>query len=278
MRRACSLITPVVLLIAATTLAAAQTPKPPAMPQAQKPPVAAPPAAQAQPQPAEPTVPYRQVSVTPPPTVSDPGFAAFRARLGEVAKKKDRAALARLVVSKGFFWDREGGDSADKKKSPIDNLAAAIGLDGKDAVGWDMLAGYAEDPTGSISPDHPGATCAPADPGFDGKDMQTVLDATQSDIAEWGYPVRNGVEVRDTAQQKAPVSMKLGSYFVRVTPDANAVPAAGSFLRIVTPAGKYGFVPIDDIAPLGNDQICYVKEGGDWKIAGYAGIGSDPGQ
>jgi len=267
MRRICSL-TAAALLIGATTLAAAQTPKPPAAPAAQPQP----------PQQAEPTVPYKPVAVTPPPTVSDPSFAAFRARLGEIAKKKDRAALAKLVVGKGFFWDREGGDAVDKKKSPIDNLAAAVGLDGKDAAGWDMLAGYSEDPTGSNSPDHPGVICAPADPGFDGKDMQTVLEATQSDIAEWGYPVRSGVEVRDQAQQKAPVSLKLGNYFVRAAPDANAEPAAGSFLRIVTPAGKYGFVPIDDIAPLGNDQVCYVKENGDWKITGYAGIGSDPGQ
>jgi hypothetical protein len=272
MRRISSLTTAAALLIAATALAAAQTPKPPATAPA------APPAAQAQPQQAEPTVPYKQVAVTAPPMVSDPSFAAFRAKVGEIAKKKDRTALAKLVVGKGFFWDREGGDAADKKKSPIDNLAIALGLDGKDAAGWDMLAGYSEDPSGSISPEHPGVTCAPADPGFDGKDMQTVLEATQSDIAEWGFPVRNGVEVRDAAQPKAPVSMKLGNYFVRVAPDANAAPTAGSFLRIVTPAGKYGFVPIDDIAPLGNDQICYVKEGGDWKITGYAGIGSDPGQ
>jgi len=272
MRRTCSLTMAAALLMTATNLAAAQTPKPPAAAPA------APPAAQTQPQQTEPTVPYKQVAITPPTTVSDPSFAAFRAKLGDIAKKKDRAALGKLVVSKGFFWDREGGNAADKKKSPIDNLAATIGLDGKDAAGWDMLAGYSEDPTGSISPDHPGVTCAPADPGFDGKNMQTVLEATQSDIAEWGYPVRNGVEVRDTAQQKAPVSMKLGNYFVRVAPDANAAPTAGSFLRIVTPAGKYGFVSIDDIAPLGNDQMCYVKEGGDWKITGYAGIGSDPGQ
>jgi hypothetical protein len=29
------------------------------------------------------------------------------------------------------------------------------------------------------------------------------------------------------------------------------------------------------IAPVGNDQICYVKDAGNWKIGGYIG-GGDP--
>jgi hypothetical protein len=219
--------------------------------------------------------PYKQVAISEPAKVSDPAFAAFRGKLGDIARRKDRAALARLVVSKGFFWDREGTDAADKTKPGIDNLSAALGLQSKDAAGWDMLAGYSEDPTGSASPDHPGVTCAPADPGFDGKEMQAMLEQTGSDIAEWGYPVRDRVEVRDKPDPNAQVTQALGLYFVRVAPDAGGDSASGSFLRIVTPAGKYGYVAIDDIAPLGNDQLCYAKDGSDWKITGYVGIGSD---
>ena len=54
---------------------------------------------------------------------------AFRKQLAAVADKHDRAALAKLVVTKGFFWDRESGDGADRTKSGIDNFAKAIGLD-----------------------------------------------------------------------------------------------------------------------------------------------------
>lgn len=219
--------------------------------------------------------PYKQVTVTAARPVQDATLAAFRARVAAAAKQKDKAALATLVIAKGFFWDRDGSDAADAKKSPIDNLSAAIGLDSKDAAGWDMLAAFSQDPTGSASPDHPGVICAPGDPSFDGNEMQALLDATGSDIVEWGYPVRDSVEVRDTPQAGAPVSMKLGTYFVRVAPDANAAAAVGALLRIVTPAGKFGYVSIDDIAPLGNDQICYAKDGNDWKIGGYVGAGSD---
>jgi hypothetical protein len=219
--------------------------------------------------------PYKQVTVTAARPVPDATLAAFRTRVAAVSKQKDKAALAPLVIAKDFFWDRDGSDAADARKSPIDNLSAAIGLDNKDAAGWDMLAAFSQDPTGSASPDHPGAICAPGDPSFDGNEMQALLDTTGSDIVEWGYPVRDGVEVRDAPQAGAPVSMKLGTYFVRVAPDANAAAAVGALLRIVTPAGKFGYVSIDNIAPLGNDQICYAKDGSDWKIGGYVGAGSD---
>jgi hypothetical protein len=42
-------------------------------------------------------------------------------------------------------------------------------------------------------------------------------------------------------------------------------------LRVVAPSGKVGFVPIDAVTPLIHDQMCYVKQGGAWKIAGFIG-------
>ena len=61
---------------------------------------------------------------------------------------------------------------------------------------------------------------------------------------------------------------KLGSVFVRIaTENASNTP---TFLRVVTPSGKTGFVSVDSVAPIGNDQLCYVKEAGDWKIGGYS--------
>ena len=253
--------------------AAAQTQRPPAAQpaQTQRPPAAQPAPPAPAPEVADVAVPYKPVTVTPPAQFSDPGIDALRKQIAEAAKKRDRAALAKLVVGKGFFWERGGGgDSADKKKSGADNFAVVLGLTTKDAPGWDMLAGYAEDPTASQSPMRPGAVCVPADPVFNGKDMDALLEKSQSDIGEWGFPLADGLTVRDKPEASAPVREKLGMHFVRVAPEANS---GGSFIRIVTPAGKYGYVATDDIAPLGNDQLCYVKDGGGWKIGGYLGAG-----
>lgn len=221
-----------------------------------------------------PPKPYKAVAVALPKPVKDPGLEAMRGRLSEVARKKDRASLAKLVVEKNFFWERESGDAADKKKSGVDNLATALGLNNLEGPGWDMLAGYAEDPTASASPGHKGAMCAPADPAFDAKALEALIQATQTDLPEWGYPVQDGIEVRATPVASAAPVEKLGLHFIRVLPDASPAAAVAAYVRVVTPSGTTGYVPSDSIAPLGNDQICYVKDAsGAWKIGGYIGAG-----
>src|SRR5581483_4751535 len=98
--------------------------------------VAQPQAGQQQPAPPK---PYKPVAIRLPQPVKDPSFEAFRKQIAAIAQKKDRAALARLV-SQQFFWIVEDKDNADKKKPGIDNLAKALGLDGGDPSGWDLLA------------------------------------------------------------------------------------------------------------------------------------------
>jgi hypothetical protein len=226
-----------------------------------------------QPQPAKPAS-YKPVAVTAPQASNDAALEALRKQLGEVAQHKDRAALAKLVVGQGFFWIGEKGDRADKRKSGIDNLAAALGLKNKDGAGWDMLASFADDPTGAPLPNRKDAICAPADPGFDGKAFNDLLASTKTEPGDWAYPVSADVEVRATPQANAPVIERLGSVFLRI--DAETASNAPTFMRVVTPAGKTGFVSVDAIAPIGNDQLCYVKEAGDWKIGGYVGTGDVP--
>jgi hypothetical protein len=222
------------------------------------------------PPPAKPA-PYKVVAIKPPQPNNDGGLEALRKQIGEAVQKKDRAALAKLVVPQGFFWERENGDRADKRKSGADNLGAALGLNNKDGAGWDMLASFADDPTGSPSPEHKGAVCAPADPTFDVKAFNDLMQATKTNPDEWAYPVSADVEVRATPQPGGAVIDKLPVGFVRVMPEDT--PNLPAFLRIVTPAGKMGYVSVDSIAPIGNDQICYVKDASGWKIGGYIGGG-----
>ncbi len=218
-----------------------------------------------------PATPYKPVAIVLPQPTTDASFEAMRKQLGEAAERKDRAAMARLVVAQGFFWDRENGNAADKRKSGFDNLSAALGLANKEGAGWDMLSGYAEDPAASPSPDHKGAMCAPADPAFDAQAFDELIRTTNTDPTEWGYPVSAGLEVHATAQANGPVIDKLGLHFVRIMPESAS--EQPSYMRIATPSGKTGYITINSIAPIGNDQICYVKEGGAWKIGGYIGGG-----
>ncbi len=215
--------------------------------------------------------PYKPVPIILPVPVADPTFEPFRKQLADIAKRKDRAALAKLIAT-SFFWIPEDTDVADKGKPGIDSLSKAIGLDGKDALGWDAISGYAVERTAMTDPQRPGVLCAPGEPSFDEKAADDLANTTHTDASDWGYPTKDGIEVRSAAQPTATVIDKLGLHLVRVLPDdspANVVMA--TYVKVMTPGGKVGFVPIDSVLPLVGEQICYIKEGGAWKIAGYLG-------
>jgi hypothetical protein len=243
---------------------------------AQQPPQAQQPAEQ-QPDQQAPAPPqaYKPVAVQLPNPLADPSFEAFRKQLVAIAQKKDRAGLAPLVA-RNFFWVPEDQDAADKSKSGIDNLTKAIGLDVRDGSGWELLGTFANEPTADPNAERPGVVCAPGEPNFDENGAEELLNTTQTDPSEWGYPTKDGIEVRAEPSATSPVTEKLGLHLVRAYPDdspANAVQA--EFLRIVTPSGKLGYVQVDSIAALTSDQLCYVKEGNAWKIAGVIG-GANP--
>ena len=270
-------------ILALSAIAQGQLPRPGKdMPQAQKgpPPPAqqkgAPPqgqkgaAQQAQQPAAAPPAPYTALTVAPPKPYDDAGLTAFRKELMAIAQKKDRAALAKLVVVQGFFWLKESGNAAGKKTG-IEALATALSLAAKDGSGWETLGAFAEDETAAPYPDRPNTFCSPAGPQFNPADLEKLAEATKTDVGDWGFTAAPDIEVRAAAQANAPVVEKLGMIFVRVMPDM-APNASQDFIRIVTPSGKVGFVAAEAINPLGSDQLCYGKDAaGAWKIVGMIG-------
>jgi hypothetical protein len=230
--------------------------------------------AQGEPQGASPG-PYKPVAIKITPIVTDPSLAAFRKELAAVAQRKDRTALARMIVAKGFFWERDDGQSADPKKSSIENLATAFNLADPDSPGWDGLAQIASDPHVVSDTQKPGVACAPAVPDVDGKAFEALAQETKTDPAEWGFPYAAGVEVRADPKPDAPVIDKLGLMLIRLTIDESPLHAvegtSGEWVRVVMPSGKVGYVPVGSIGALVSDQICYIKEASGWKIAGLVG-------
>ena len=115
--------------------------------------------------------------------------------------------------------------------------------------------------------------CAPADPTIDPQAFEALGKETQTDPSEWGYPLKDGVEVHAAAQPNSPVVEKLGLNLVHVLPDTAppSDPNGSVFLHVATPSGKSGFIHMDAIAPLGGDQMCYSKDSSGWKIAGFLG-------
>jgi hypothetical protein len=215
--------------------------------------------------------PYKAVAITLPAALNDASFDTFRKRLGEIAQRKDRAALAALVAA-NFFWVPEDVDIADKGKSAIDNMAKALSLDDTDERGWDALAAYAVETTIMADDQRTGVFCAPAQPDYDEKAADELAKATKTDASDWAFPLRAGIEVRSASSRDAPVVDKLGLYLVRVlADDSPANEALATFLKVLTPSGKVGYVPVDAVREIGAEQLCYVKDAGGWHIAGFLG-------
>lgn len=230
------------------------------------------PATEDTPTPIAPPKPYKVVPVYPPQARHDPSFETFRRQLADVAAQKDRAALAKFIVAKEFFWEQQDGDAADDKLSGIENFAMIFKLDDPESGGWDMLSRYAEEATASPMPERPDMLCAPADPDYSDPEFQAIVESTQTTPGEWGYVVRPDTQVHAAREPESPVIDTLGVELVRALFD-DTQPAETRVARIVTPSGKVGYVPISALAPLTSDQVCYTKSGDTWRIAGVIGGG-----
>jgi hypothetical protein len=210
-------------------------------------------------QPLQPALPkpYKEIAVTLPPPSNDPSFAAFLKQLDDIAMKKDRPALARLVVSTNFFWIGEvngrEGDKANKRKSGIDNLAAAIDLDDKEGSGWFVIAQAATETSLEPMQQKRGVLCSPANPIFDEKAADQLLKATSTNELDWAFPTKPGIDVHASAQPNSPIVGKLGMYLIRVMPEE---PPAGNqatespFVRVVMSNGKVGYVAAEFLSPI----------------------------
>lgn len=216
--------------------------------------------------------PYKPVAIALPQPVKDPSFAAFRKQIADIAKRKDRAALAKHVAA-NFFWTiDEGKDVALKGRPGIDNLARALYLDNPNTEGWDILAAFAQDATADPSPQRKGVICAPGEPKHDSAAAAELGDATGTTSSFWYYPIADGIEVRDAAPKNSKVTGKLGMHLVWVHPDLSPAAAVHTeTVRIVLPSGAFGHVAVDALMPLPGDLLCYVKDGNSWRIAGFFG-------
>ena len=216
--------------------------------------------------------PYKPVAIELPQPVKDASFATFRKQIADIAKRKDRAALAKHVAG-NFFWTTDDGkDIALQGRAGIDNLARALYLDNPDTEGWDMLAAFAADATADPSPQRQGVICAPGEPKHDSAAAAELGNATGTTSSFWYYPTANGVAVRSSMAKDSKVTGKLGMHLVWVYPDLSPAAAVHTeTVRIVLPSGQFGFVAADALMPLPGDLLCYVKDGNSWRIAGFFG-------
>jgi hypothetical protein len=229
--------------------------------------------------PPRPPKPYNPVAITRPAASEDASFMAFRAALAAAATARVYAGLAPLVLTQGFFWDRDFGQAFDPRRPAVDNLALAIALEQGSGSGWDALAAFAAEASAEPLESRPGVVCAPARPSYDGVAFSRLLDATYTSGIDWAYPRADTTPVRPTPEPDAAAAGALGPDFVRLLgfegPDSEPHPGRTQWARIGTPDGKSGFVAPGSLRSLTAERLCYIKDlTGAWRIAGYIAGGN----
>ncbi len=206
----------------------------------------------------------QRVPVTPPANiVTDPSLAAFRAKLGEIAKARDLKALKGLVAT-GFFWQSDFGGGFDAHKTPLQNLTEALSLDdaklGKEykGSGWRRLQAIVASPifvTGEHGGDQQGAAkakavCGPTAPSYN-------TDAIPDELV-WGY-VLGRVDARAKPAASSAIVGSLENEAVEVVEPADAEMGHADFAKVKLPPGKLGYVAASAIHGFLEEELCLRK-------------------
>jgi hypothetical protein len=210
--------------------------------------------------------------------VRDPSFVAFRDRMREIIRARDRAVWRRYI-SPQLRFARDFGGIYDKRKTAVQNLERALHFDVVDengkidrSSGWKTLEELFSKPFGH-SEAAQRSLCAPARPRYDEKAFEQLLQATRTDaLGDWdaiGPDVNVHVEPRHTS----PVIERTGLIFIR-TIFREADGRLEHWRRVVTPSGKTGFIRLDSSASIFNAQLCVAKNNrGEWRIVYWVGGG-----
>jgi hypothetical protein len=243
----------IVLMFAATPVAAQPSPRPPK--------------------------PYAPVAIARTQASDDASFVEFRTALAAAAKTRVYVGLMALVRKHDFFWDRDFGHRFDPRRPAVDNLAQAIALEHDNGAGWDKLAMFAADTTVEPLDSRPGVVCAPARPGYDGVAYAKLLDTTYTDAMDWAYPRADTTPVHAAPDAGAATIATLGPAFVWllgfVGPDSEPDPGRKLWARVALPDATTGFVAPGSLMALTTERLCYVRDPVDgWRIAGFVAGGN----
>ena len=225
-----------------------------------------------------PPKPYGAVALSLPRSLADASFETFRKELVAIVKRRTQADLVKLVVERGFFWERDFGGSFEAAKSPAENFTRAYHFGREHDDTWERLAAIVAERAVSRHPQHRGLLCAPGEPTYNEAALDKLYDATKTDGLDWAVPRAASTSVRVAPQANAAVMETLKLHFVRRLghsgPENDPDPLANHWVQVVMPSGKTGYVAPGSLTTLYVERLCFGKDArGRWRIAGYVGGG-----
>jgi hypothetical protein len=219
--------------------------------------------------------------------VPDAAFEAMLSRFADAVAKKDEQALFALVGPM-FVWTLEGAltDEFDPGRDAVHNFKVVFGFravgatqDGAVDSGpfWEALAAFAQDKSFYKATDSGSRICGPIGANAadeDAFDRARNKVATGDDAVSW-YFTLGDTSVLKAPDDRAPPIAKVGKMILPllgtapVAKEGEPAPAS-TFLEVLLPSGKSGWVAAAAARPLAAERLCYARSSsGEWRIVAY---------
>jgi hypothetical protein len=213
----------------------------------------------------------------------DAAFEKMRAAFANAVAKKDVGALSALIAPT-FLWTLGGepADELDLGRDAIHNFKVVFGFRalGKDVDGgvddgpyWDALAAFAGDPTYYAATDAGNLICGPIAADIaNADDFAQARKKIESEDADWYFTLAETAVAKAPGDTGPPIT-KVGTVALPLislypAPKQGEPAPQPTYLEVLLPSGKSGWIPAAAVRPLTTNRLCYAKTpNGDWKIA-----------
>ena len=230
-------------------------------------------------------VPYPEVKVRVEQYKSDDALMAMRKSFSEAVSKKDSAALFGLV-GPTFVWTKGNAltEDFDLGRDALHNFKVVFGFReaGKDEDGgvdggpyWDMLMGFAGDPTAYEESANKVCTPTTATVVDDNVlDLASSKIETDQDSADWYFTLGETFVAKAPGDSGPPVG-KVGAVAIPVLSVHPATPEGSpaetpTHLEVLMPNGRTGWIPASAARSYSAERVCFAKTAKDgWKIVVY---------
>jgi hypothetical protein len=145
-----------------------------------------------------------------------------------------------------------------------------------DGPRWDVLTAFAADGSYSQVTEGGNLVCSPISAEFDDEEYQRAREAIEPDDdgVEWYFTTTEVTVTKSPDNHSQPIGQLNGI----AVPLLDVFPAAvenqptppATYVKILMPSGKVGWIPAEVARPLSSDRLCYAKTpSGEWKIVAF---------
>jgi hypothetical protein len=204
---------------------------------------------------------------------ADPTFQPFYDHLRSLVRQRRKQDIEALV-GPGFFWERDLGDSFDRRKTSVANFRSAVLTIWADF--WKGMDAVTRAPTAAPHSQRASVACSPGElPPAEDEKISSAMSAmgaeTPYDVL---YAGAVAASVRVQPREDAELVTGLQNELVPLNVNAETKEMLKRGYRSIRLFdGRPGYVRQDEMFSLIDARLCFSKTTAGWRIVGFVGGG-----